>query len=135
MPDLSRLSYSLQFDDDGIGLPRRVEFEASNAGAALEIVEEQCDGRWAVLLCDGTALCRVGHSAGAWMITAYPAPGFVEDGDDGTRGILRNPIGPGQPIEKTAQSMPTLEATICNEARREGFGVKSSAGPEPLQPT
>ena len=36
MPDLSRLSYSLQFDDDGIGLPRRVEFEASNAGAALD---------------------------------------------------------------------------------------------------
>ncbi len=75
MPDLTRLSYSLQFDDDGIGLPRRVEFEASNAGAALEIAEEQCDGRWAVLLCDGAALCRVGRSAGAWMIAAYyPAP-------------------------------------------------------------
>ena len=80
MPDLSRLSYSLQFDDDGIGLPRRVEFEASSAGAALEIAEEQCDGRWAVLLCDGTALCRVGRSAGAWMIAAYPAPSNILKG-------------------------------------------------------
>lgn len=73
MPAPSKLSYSLQFDDDGIGLPKRVEFEAVSAGAALEIAEEQCDGRWAVLLCDGAALCRVGRSAGAWMISSCPA--------------------------------------------------------------
>ncbi len=71
MPSLSKLSYSLQFEDDGVGLARRVEFEAASAGAALEIAEEQCNGRWAVLLCDGAALCRVGRSAGAWMISSH----------------------------------------------------------------
>jgi hypothetical protein len=72
---LSKLSYSLQFEDDGVGLARRVEFEAASAGVALEIAEEQCNGRWAVLLCDGAALCRVGRSAGAWMISAcQPSP-------------------------------------------------------------
>lgn len=73
MTGRSKLSYSLQFDDDGIGLPRRVEFEAASAFAALEIAEEQCNGRWALLLCDGAELCRVGRSGGTWMIAARPA--------------------------------------------------------------
>ncbi len=80
MPDRARFSYSLQFDDDGIGLPKRVEFEATSAGAALEIAEEQCNGRWAVLLCEGAVLCRVGRSAGAWMISAHPASHDFHEG-------------------------------------------------------
>lgn len=73
VPGVPKLSYRLQFDDDGVGLPRRVEFEASSAAAALEIAEEQCCGRWALLFCDGAVLCRVGLSAGAWLIAACPA--------------------------------------------------------------
>lgn len=66
-----RTSYSLQFDDDGIGLPKRIEFEAATASAALEIAGPECDGRWALLARDGKALCRVGHAAGTWLIAAH----------------------------------------------------------------
>ena len=73
MPAASlRTSYSLQFDDDGVGLPKRIEFEAASAGIALEIEERECDGRWALLVCDGQALCRVGHNGGTWTILACP---------------------------------------------------------------
>lgn len=74
MPAVSlRTSYSLQFDDDGVGLPKRIEFEAASAGVALEIAERECNGRWALLVRDGRPVCRVGHNAGTWTIAPCPS--------------------------------------------------------------
>ena len=73
MPAASlRTSYSLLFDDDGVGLAKRIEFEAASASVALEIAERECDGRWALLVCDGKPVCRVGHNAGTWTIAPCP---------------------------------------------------------------
>lgn len=65
-------SYSLRFDDDGIGLQKRVDFEAVSTSIALEIAESECNGRWALLICEGTAMCQIGHNAGAWLIVPVP---------------------------------------------------------------
>ena len=69
-----RSCYSLRFEEDGIGLPKRVEFEAASASVALEIAEHECNGRSALLVCEGKAVCRIGHHAGAWQITPLPQP-------------------------------------------------------------
>lgn len=67
-----RSCYSLRFEEDGIGLPKRVEFEAASASLALEIAEQECHGRSALLVCEGKAICQVSHHAGAWRITPVP---------------------------------------------------------------
>lgn len=43
---LLRSCYSLRFEEDGVGLPKRVEFDALSARIALEISEQKCNGRW-----------------------------------------------------------------------------------------
>jgi hypothetical protein len=73
-----KTSYSLHFDEDGAGLPKRIEFEAASASVALEIAERECDGRWALLICDGRPVCRVGHNAGTWTIA--PCSSFSRSG-------------------------------------------------------
>ncbi|KGB53803.1 hypothetical protein OVY29_03400 [Sphingopyxis sp. SE2] len=80
MPDASpRTSYSLQFEDDGVGLAKRMEFEAASASVALEIAERECDGRWALLACDGQPVCRVGHNGGTWTIAPALPPTCREE--------------------------------------------------------
>lgn len=56
-------TFSLHYEDDGLGLEKRVEFEARNAALALSIAHGEAEGRWAELLADGRPVCRLGRSA------------------------------------------------------------------------
>ncbi len=70
---LLRSCYSLRFEEDGVGLPKRVEFDAASASIALEIAEQECNGRSAILLCEGKVICQIGLHAGAWQSTPAPS--------------------------------------------------------------
>lgn len=68
----NRITFSLYYDDDDVGIAKRVEFEAPNAALALEIAEGEAEGRF-VILCEGARpLCRfIKSAAGAaplWVI-------------------------------------------------------------------
>ncbi|WP_326914910.1 hypothetical protein [Sphingopyxis chilensis] len=73
-----RRTYTLRYDDDGAGVGKRVEFEAENAGYALEIARGEAEGRRALLLENGRALCRLEKAwdgdAPYWIVAAEPAP-------------------------------------------------------------
>jgi hypothetical protein len=56
---VSRRTYTLRYDDDAVGIGKRVEFEAANAAYALEIARGEADGRRALLLENGRPLCRL----------------------------------------------------------------------------
>lgn len=67
-------TYRLVLFDDGRGCPRRIEFEASGADAALSIAQNECLGREAELFEDLRSLGRVkcARNGGFWVIS--PAP-------------------------------------------------------------
>lgn len=44
MPD-----YALQFEADGIGAAKRIEFEADNSGAAFDVLRSEAKGRSVVI--------------------------------------------------------------------------------------
>jgi hypothetical protein len=74
-PPPVRLTYTLRYDDDALGVPKRIEFEAASPATALEIAQGEARGREALLLVEGLPLCRLAKAADAdppyWII----APG------------------------------------------------------------
>lgn len=72
-----RTTYSLHYEDDRLGLAKRVEFEAGSAAYALEIAVAEVEGRHALLLEEGRPVCRlVKASPGEspyWIIAAGEA--------------------------------------------------------------
>jgi hypothetical protein len=67
-------TYRLKMIDDGRGLPRDIEFEASGAAAALHMTHELCGARKVQLYEDGRKLADVQLSAreGFWMVGGTP---------------------------------------------------------------
>lgn len=56
---LQKSTLVLHYDDDGIGLEKRLFFEAATPAAALEIAAGEAAGRHARLFVDGRPLCSV----------------------------------------------------------------------------
>lgn len=80
-----RMTYTLCYDDDALGLPKRIEFEADSPAMALEIAEGEADGRQARFLVDGEPLCQLVKAPAAdapyWIIVNEPGAslsGFYE---------------------------------------------------------
>jgi hypothetical protein len=73
-----RRTYTLRYDDDALGIGKRVEFEAANAAYALEIARGEADGRRALLLENGRPLCRLEKAAPGdatfWIVAADTPP-------------------------------------------------------------
>ena len=71
-----RATYTLCYDDDALGLPKRIELEAESPAMALEIAEGEADGRQARLLVDGEPLCQLVKAPAAdapyWIIGREP---------------------------------------------------------------
>ncbi|WP_432769978.1 MAG: hypothetical protein HEQ22_04315 [Sphingopyxis sp.] len=57
------VTYTLRYDEDAVGLPKRIEFEADSPAAALEIAMGEAEGRRALLLADGAPLCQLVKAA------------------------------------------------------------------------
>lgn len=78
----NRITFSLYYDDDDVGIAKRVEFEAPNAALALDIAGGEAEGRL-VILCEGARpLCRLVKSAAGtaplWVVlSAASADGPV----------------------------------------------------------
>ena len=76
-PPPVRLTYTLRYDDDALGVPKRIEFEAASPATALEIAQGEARGREALLLVDGLPLCRLAKAADAdtpyWIIAPQNA--------------------------------------------------------------
>jgi hypothetical protein len=74
----SRRTYTLCYEDDAVGIGKRVEFEATNAAVALEIALGEADGRRALLLESGRPLCRLQKAAPGdatfWIVAADVPP-------------------------------------------------------------
>ena len=66
-----RLTYTLHYEEDALGLPKRIEFEADSPATALEIAMGEAAGRRALLLADGEPLCQLVKAA------ADPAPYWI----------------------------------------------------------
>jgi hypothetical protein len=66
----------LRYEDDALGIEKRVEFEAQSAAYALEIARAEVDGRQALLLENGRPLCRLMKAlpgeAPYWIIADRP---------------------------------------------------------------
>ena len=66
------ITYTLRYEEDGLGIEKRVEFEAETPAQALLIAQGEVEGRWAELCADGQPVCRLGRqSIGAgnyWVI-------------------------------------------------------------------
>lgn len=63
-------TFTLRYDDDGLGLDKRVEFDGTNPAIALNLASGEAPGRRAVLLADGKPLCRLGREAGGFWVVA-----------------------------------------------------------------
>ena len=64
-------TYCLRYREDGVGLPKRVEFEAHDASMALAIAHKEAAGRAAELWVGGRQLCtirRTGLRGEIWQI-------------------------------------------------------------------
>lgn len=55
------ITYALRYEDDGIGIEKRVEFEADTPAQALLIAQGEAEGRWAELSADGRPICLLGR--------------------------------------------------------------------------
>jgi hypothetical protein len=78
-----RRTYTLRYEEDALGLPKRIEFEAESPAAALEIAMGEAEGRRALLLADGEPLCQLVKAA------ADPAPYWIVAPDNSHN----NPVG------------------------------------------
>lgn len=62
----------LRYEDDGLGVEKRVEFEADSPAQALLIAQGEAEGRWAELSADGQRICQLGReglgAANYWVI-------------------------------------------------------------------
>lgn len=54
-------TYRLNYAEDGLGLEKRVEFDADSPAHALEIARCEAEGRWAELSVEGRSICRFGR--------------------------------------------------------------------------
>lgn len=66
----------LHYDDDHIGLEKRLLFEAATPAAALEIAAGEAAGRYARLFVDGTPLCsllKASEDNPYWVVAASAA--------------------------------------------------------------
>ena len=65
-------TYTLRYDDDGQGLPKRIEFESPDSKDVLAIAAGEAWGRIAELLEDSKPLCKLVHAApeagGLWVL-------------------------------------------------------------------
>lgn len=52
-------TYRLKFTDDGIGVDKIVEFDATNQAEALQVLQRHAKGRWTELWHNGVRLCRL----------------------------------------------------------------------------
>jgi hypothetical protein len=68
-------SYQLVLSEDGRGVARTIEFEASGAEAALYVAERQCAGREAELFEDERSLGKLKceGKGGFWMLSSSAA--------------------------------------------------------------
>lgn len=64
-------TYRLVLSDDGEGLPRTIEFEASSPDSALYLAQQQCRGRGAELFEGARSLGRIQcvPRAGYWVLS------------------------------------------------------------------
>ncbi len=71
-----RITYTLRYDEDALGVAKRVEFEAESAACALEIARGEAAGRRALLLENGRPLCRLTKAfpgeAPYWILAGEP---------------------------------------------------------------
>lgn len=68
-------TFTLHYQDDGVGLDKRVEFDGSCPGAALGVARNERPGRQATLLVDGAPLCRLGQTDhGLWIVAMADRP-------------------------------------------------------------
>jgi hypothetical protein len=65
-------TFTLRYDDDGLGLDKRVEFDGTTPAIALNLASGEAAGRRAVLLADGKPLCRLGREVDGFWIVAQP---------------------------------------------------------------
>lgn len=79
---IRRRTYTLRYEEDERGLPKRIEFEAASPAAALEIAMGEAEGRRAVLFADSKPLCQLVKAV------ADPAPYWIVARD----GALEAPI-------------------------------------------
>ncbi len=62
-------TFTLHYEDDGLGLDKRVEFDGSSPATALEIASSEPPGREAILSADGQPICRLAHAdRGLWVV-------------------------------------------------------------------
>ena len=66
-------TYQLILRDDGRGVGRTIEFEASGAEAALYVAQQHCRGREAELLQEGRSLGRLKCDKGGYWVISPPA--------------------------------------------------------------
>lgn len=71
----------LHYDDDAMGLEKRLLFEAATPAAALDVAAGEAAGRHARLFVDGTPLCSLlkADEDHPYWIVARPAAGMNED--------------------------------------------------------
>lgn len=70
----------LQYDDDAIGIGKRLLFEADTPAIALEIAAGEAAGRHASLFVDGAPVCsllKAGDEHPYWIVAA-PAGGTTD---------------------------------------------------------
>jgi hypothetical protein len=84
-------TYQLILHDDGRGVGRTIEFEASGAEVALYVAQRQCRGREAELMEGGRSLGRLkcADKGGFWVISP-PVTERVSP-DLGRSSAARNP--------------------------------------------
>lgn len=103
-----RATYTLRYEDDSLGIEKRIEFEAVSAAYALEIARAEAEGRRALLLENGRPLCRLvkalAGDAPYWIVADRPTFGDLSDPSadaSSARGMTYGSIdahqSPGQP--------------------------------------
>ncbi|MFC0103642.1 hypothetical protein [Sphingopyxis terrae] len=96
-------TFTLRFDDDGLGVAKRIEFDARDCAIALEIAGDELEDRSALLLADGRPLCRLGRSsAGAaalWLVEspAAASPGCLPTSSARRQVSRQDPMGAQPP--------------------------------------
>ncbi|MBE1526922.1 hypothetical protein GGC65_001378 [Sphingopyxis sp. OAS728] len=69
-------TFTLRYKDDGLGLDKRVEFDATSPAVALGVASAEREGRRAILLADGEPLCELAReSEGYWRIAGASCTG------------------------------------------------------------
>src|SRR5690349_12028571 len=89
-------TYRLVLDDDGRGVARVIEFEASGADSALFQADRFCGGRTAELFEDGRSLGKLRNAAngGFWVLGAATAGAQGRRGE-GAAGLPGDEPAPG----------------------------------------